>query len=59
MKLVYSDATRGSCERSDYNVPMALTQNSASEWSRPSRSGPHGYHGEKDPREIRTRKKFD
>ncbi|CAJ1410945.1 unnamed protein product, partial [Effrenium voratum] len=29
VKLVYSDATRGSCERSDYNVPMALTQNSS------------------------------
>ena len=30
MKLVYSDATRDACERADYNVPMALTQNSFS-----------------------------
>ena len=29
VKLVYSDATRESCERADYNVPMALTQNSS------------------------------
>ena len=28
VKLVYSDATRDACERADYNVPMALTQNS-------------------------------
>ena len=29
MKLVYSDATRESCERADYNVPMAFTQNNS------------------------------
>lgn len=29
VKLVYSDATRDACERADYNVPMALTQNSS------------------------------
>ena len=33
VKLVYSDATRDACERADYNVPMALTQNSCSEQS--------------------------
>ncbi|CAK9075671.1 unnamed protein product [Durusdinium trenchii] len=31
IKLVYSDATRGSCERADYNVPMALTRNSSTQ----------------------------